>query len=40
MHNAWTGNKLMSISSAIKIMESNKDHENMYSFVSLYETKL
>ena len=26
---AWSGKKLMSLSSAIKIMESNKDHENM-----------
>ena len=39
-NNAWTGKKLMSISNAIKVMESNKDHENMYSFVSLCETKL
>jgi hypothetical protein len=29
---AWSGKKLMSLSNAIKIMESNKDHENMYPY--------
>jgi len=29
---AWSGKKLMSISGAIKIMEANKDHENMYPY--------
>jgi len=29
---AWSGKKLMSLSSAIKIMNENKDHENMYPY--------
>ena len=29
---AWSGKKLMTISNAIKVMESTDDHENMYPY--------
>ena len=30
--NSWSGKKLMTISNAIKVMESTDDHENMYPY--------
>lgn len=37
---AWSGKKLMSLSNAIKIMENNNDHENMYPYKIAQRTVL